>query len=199
MTQEEDKIFTFWEVIATDNSDDDAEVNTKKDEALSLWDFLSIEKSPDDQMEIIVIKHDTIGEHLRDLMRISESVTKEEQDSVREIIDLVSDGMGEAKDLLIESCRSVLTPLQLSVLSDRDDMGCDNIDPSILFLGLDWAALFLRWKTCREKMQMVRIALRENRVDLAVLTAVLEIIEITRHSLEMSKRMKFVNFCMKTH
>ena len=56
-----------------------------------------------------------------------------------------------------------------------------------VFLGLDWAALFLRWKICREKMQMVRIALRENRVDLAVLTAVVEIIEITRHTLEMFK------------
>ena len=44
--------------------------------------------------------------------------------------------MGEVKDLLIESCRSVLIPLQLSVLSDRDDMGCDNIDPSIPWVGL---------------------------------------------------------------
>ena len=146
------------------------------------WDVLATEKSLDDQMEIIVIKHDTLADHFKDLMRISASVTKEETDCVREIIDLVSDGMAEVKDLLIESCRSVLTPLQLSVLSDRDDMSCDNIDPSILFFGLDWAALFLRWKTCREKMQMVRIALRENRVDLAVLTAVLEIIQITRHS-----------------
>ena len=91
----------------------------------------------------------------------------------------------------------MLTPLQLSVLSERDDLSCDNIDPSILFFGLDWAALFLRWKTCREKMQMVRIALRENRVDLAVLTAVLEIIEITRHTLEMSKHLKFLSFTKK--
>ena len=108
------------------------------------WDVLATEKSLDDQMEIIVIKHDTLADHFKDLMRISASVTKEETDCVREIIDLVSDGMAEVKDLLIESCRSVLTPLQLSVLSDRDDMSCDNIDPSILFFGLDWAALFLR-------------------------------------------------------
>jgi predicted transcriptional regulator len=101
MTQEEEKIFTFWEVIATEKpeDDDDVEVNAINDEALSFWDILATEKSLDDQIEIIVIKHDTIAKHFRDLMRISESVTNEEKDSVREIIELVSDGMGEVKDL----------------------------------------------------------------------------------------------------
>ena len=54
MTQEEDKIFTFWEVIATEKPDDDVEDNTKKDEALSLWDVLATEKSLDDQKEILL-------------------------------------------------------------------------------------------------------------------------------------------------
>ena len=46
MTKEEEKIFTFWEVIATENpddDDDDVEDNTGKDEALSLWDVLATE------------------------------------------------------------------------------------------------------------------------------------------------------------
>ena len=101
MTQEEEKIFTFWEVIATEKPDDDVEDNTGKDEALSFWDVLATEKSLDDQIEIIVIKHDTLEEHFRDLMRISASVTKKEKDVVREIIELVSDGMGEVKDLQV--------------------------------------------------------------------------------------------------
>ena len=79
------------------------EINTKKNEALSLWDVLATEKSLDDQLEIIVIKHDTLEKHFRDLMRISASVTKEEKDAVREVIELLSDGMGEVKDLQVSA------------------------------------------------------------------------------------------------
>ena len=187
-----EKTFSVWEVLATEKLD--VEIMKEKenigDNALSFWDVLATERSADDKMEIVVAKHESLTESFRDLMRISSSVTKEKKDEVQDFIDLVSVEMSDIKTLLLDTTKSLLTPHEVSELGSDENKAHRNIDPSILFFGLDWTTLLLRWQTCGKKLEFYRTALEDRRVDIVVLTVVMEIIELTREELSQHYQVK---------
>ena len=47
--------------------------------ALSFWDVIATEKSLDDQIEVLLIKHENITEHLRDIEKVSQTFDCEEK------------------------------------------------------------------------------------------------------------------------
>ena len=52
---------------------------------LSFWDVIGTEKSLDDQIEVLLIKHENITEHLRDLETVSHTFDCEKKETVKDM------------------------------------------------------------------------------------------------------------------
>ena len=151
--------------------------------ALSFWDVIATEKSLDDQIEVLLIKHDNITDHLRDLQKVSQTFDSEEKETVKELKDLVIGKMIALKYMLLKTSKPFISAQEFFQLTDEDPSTSRNIDPSIVFFGIDWDDLFRRWRLCRKKIDHSREMLKKRQVDLGVLSAFVEIIQLTRSEL----------------
>ena len=134
--------------------------------ALSYWGVIATEKSLDDQSEILLIKHENITEHLRDLEKVSQPIYCKEKETVKELKDLVIRKMIALKYMLLKVAKQFISTQDFFELTEEDPSSCRNIDPSIVFFGVDWNNLFHRWRLCRKKIEQSREMMKNRQVDL---------------------------------
>ena len=165
------------------SNEETEEDGPSKTGALSFWDVIATEKSLDDQIEVLLIKHENITEHLRDLEKVSQTFDCEEKETVKELKDLVIGKMIALKYMLLKVAKPFLSTPDFFELTEEDPLSCRNIDPSIVFFGIDWDNLFHRWRLSRKKIEQSREMMKNRQVDLRELSAFVEIIQLTRSEL----------------
>ena len=110
---------------------------------LSFWDVIATEKSLDDQIEVLLIKHENITEHLRDLEKVSQPIDCKEKETVKELKDLMIGKMIALKYMLLKVVKPFIPAQDFFELSEENPSS-RNIDPSSVFFGIDWDNLFNR-------------------------------------------------------
>ena len=133
---------------------------------LSFWDVIATEKSLDDQIEVLLIKHENITEHLRDLEKVSQPIDCKEKETVKELKDLMIGKMIALKYMLLKVAKQFISTQDFFKLTEEDPSSCRNIDPTIVFFGVDWNNLFHIWRLCRKKIEQSREMMKNRQVDL---------------------------------